>query len=424
MKERAEFLLSEAKQVLSEYVKKEFADGEAFNLIEIMGISSDEVKICRLLSEIIDPVGKHGKGTLFLNLFIKQVLAIDIDENELKTAKVYTEYHTCGDRRIDIAIITTRRFVPIEVKIYACDQRRQCKDYYDFELKQKKEFASKVFYLTLDGHLPRDIGSIGLTPIKDDDVTVGYEEIIPISFSKEICQWLNECLKEVELNSIVYTNLKQFKDSLTELCGNMDEDLTKEIAELTESNKENFKAACAISNSVQIAKENMIIRLLSTIKTKLESNSQLIPIENKYDFRHNDFESVKKYYISTRTKITPGFSYLYKKINRNKEIWLRVEIDRYSDLCFGFVVAEKGENPGELLLSKKEIENHLELYGFETDEWYFYWEYLLDDDREKTPDFSNNNDVLCRLFDTGYFEEFTDKCVEQIKRVVSAMQIK
>ena len=203
MKERAAFLLSETKQVLNEYVEKEFEDGEAFNLIEIMGVSSDEVKICRLLSEIIDPVGKHGKGTLFLNLFMKQVLAIDVDENELKTAKVYTEYHTYGDRRIDIAIITARRFIPMEVKIYAYDQRRQCKDYYDFELKQKKDFVSKVFYLTLDGHLPRDVGNIGLTAIKDDGVTVGYEEITPISFSKEICQWLNECLKEIELNSIV-----------------------------------------------------------------------------------------------------------------------------------------------------------------------------------------------------------------------------
>lgn len=50
-------------------------------------------------------------------LFMKNVLCLNIDEAELATAKVYTEYHTGADRRIDIAIVTNKRFIPIEVKI-------------------------------------------------------------------------------------------------------------------------------------------------------------------------------------------------------------------------------------------------------------------------------------------------------------------
>ena len=84
-----------------------------------------------------------------------------------------------------------------------------------------------------------------------------------------------------------------------------------------EYSEENFKVACAISNSIERAKQNMMCKLLSALKTKLKKeNLPLIPIENKYDFRHNAFESVKNYYNSARIKVTPGFSYLYKKINR------------------------------------------------------------------------------------------------------------
>ena len=150
-----ETLLSEVSKILKEHKQNRIKNGDDFNIFKITGIQSDEVKICRMLAEIIDPNGTHSEGQFFIRSFVKKVLYLDIAEDELISARVYVEYHTGADRRIDIAIVTNKRFVPIEVKIYAEDQTRQCKDYYDFALTQKKPVESKVYYLTLDGHLPQ-----------------------------------------------------------------------------------------------------------------------------------------------------------------------------------------------------------------------------------------------------------------------------
>ena len=82
-----------------------------------------------------------------------------------------------------MVIITPQRFIPIEVKLYADDQKNQCFDYFNFA-KSKGVIASKVYYLTIDGHLPYE--NEGLTPIVADNEVVGYEEIIPLSFSKNV----------------------------------------------------------------------------------------------------------------------------------------------------------------------------------------------------------------------------------------------
>ena len=158
-------LLEEASKIIKAYEQNRVANGDDFNIFKITGIQSDEVKMCRMLAEIVDPMGTHNEGLFFIRSFVRKVLYLDIAEDELASARVYVEYHTGADRRIDIAIVTNKRFIPIEVKIYAEDQTRQCKDYYDFALAQKKSVESKVYYLTLDGHLPQKSGTEGLNPI-------------------------------------------------------------------------------------------------------------------------------------------------------------------------------------------------------------------------------------------------------------------
>lgn len=417
-------LLDEVSGILKKHKQSRMNNGDDFNIFKITGIQSDEVKMCRMLAEIIDPKGTHNTGLFFIWSFVKKVLYLDIAEDELASARVYVEYHTGADRRIDIAIVTNKRFIPIEVKIYAEDQTRQCKDYYDFALTQKKPVESKVYYLTLDGHLPQKSGIEGLTPIENDNTVVGYEEIVAISFRKEICSWLEECLEEPELAEKITlrTNIEQFLFVLGELSGNMSKKINQEISNLIGGNSEAFAAASAIAENVQEAKKEMLYNLFSSLELKLAIhgfNYELV--EDRYNYRHNNNEAIEKF--NNGRKTWPSLTYRCKRIDDTKEIWFRIEVDH--NLYCGFVVAENSDNPGELVMSHEEIEKYIEVpHGFYEDSWWFYWEYLLNDEEKSTPNFVNTNDVMINLFDREYFGRFVDLCVGRIIELTKEMKLK
>lgn len=68
---------------------------------------------------------------------------------------------------------------------------------------------------------------------------------------------------------------------------------------------------------------------------------------NEFDYRYNDYESIRKFYRKGKTY--SAVTYRYKTIDETKEIWLRIEVDYR--LFWGFVLTENGENPGRLVLS-------------------------------------------------------------------------
>lgn len=408
--------LLEQAEIIIESQRKEIKNSESeFNIFKITGIATDEVKVCRMLAEIIKPNGTHNRGTFFLSSFLKKVLFLHISDDEINQTRVYVEYHTEFDRRIDIAIITPNRFIPIEVKIYAADQPRQCRDYYDFALAQHKPEKSKVYYLTLDGHLPQKDGTIGLTPIKENNAVIGYKEIISLSFGDDICEWLLWCLeqKEVFENQILNLNLQQFTDVLEIISGRMDRKMKDNISKCIGNSKQNFEAATAIANSIENAKQNMLLKLFAALEEGIRNkNLPFEQLNNRFDYKYNDYESIKKFY--KREKTYPALTYRYKKIDETKEIWFRIEVS-YNLYC-GFVVVENGENPGKLVMSQDEIKQFINpTNGFSEDSWWFYWEYLLNDDKTMTPNFVNNNEVLAELFDEDKFAIFVKACIERIK---------
>ena len=67
-----ETLLSEVSEILKEHEQNRIKNGDDFNIFKITGIQSDEVKMCRMLAEIIDPMGTHNEGHFFIRSFIKK----------------------------------------------------------------------------------------------------------------------------------------------------------------------------------------------------------------------------------------------------------------------------------------------------------------------------------------------------------------
>lgn len=46
----------------------------SYNLFSVLGIETKEVLICRVLADLLNPRGQHGMGSVYLELFLKEVL--------------------------------------------------------------------------------------------------------------------------------------------------------------------------------------------------------------------------------------------------------------------------------------------------------------------------------------------------------------
>jgi len=189
--------------------KQQMADGKGFNIFFSTGIQNKEVCICRLLQDLLSPEGTHGLGVLFLASFNKTVLRGLMHPSEVNTAKVYREDRTDENRRIDLTIETDKRYIPIEVKIFASDQHRQCVDYYEEKERKRKNYGKSeptvLYYLTTDGHFPtaNSMGSL-----------LDGTNLKTISFYKDIITWVKDCLNEPMVKKSLYVKytLLQFAD--------------------------------------------------------------------------------------------------------------------------------------------------------------------------------------------------------------------
>ena len=122
-----------------------------------------ENELRNLIYDLLSPEKNRKCWRLYLELFDKHVLRLNMTAEELDSAKVYKEYSTefvklKDSRRIDLVIITNKRFIPIEVKIEADDQPKQCDDYW-LEAKKYHEthFFSEspvLYYLSPEGYFP------------------------------------------------------------------------------------------------------------------------------------------------------------------------------------------------------------------------------------------------------------------------------
>jgi len=166
------------------------ATGGRFNIFNIIGIASDEVRLhSALLAELLNPNGSHGMKDAFLIAFVDEMKKVELDSKlaafDFKSAKVKVE-KTIGEvteeegGRIDIIIEDKNRYaIIIENKIYAGDQTAQLIRY---DNHGKKRFnGHTILYLTLDGHEASDGSAKNIKYVK-------------ISYAIHILHWLESCL--------------------------------------------------------------------------------------------------------------------------------------------------------------------------------------------------------------------------------------
>mgnify|MGYP002674270750 CR=1 FL=1 len=147
---------------------------ESFNVFELCGIWSTEMRHSAILAYLLNPQSSHKFGAVFLKKFYEQ-----IGLNHFIADGSYVETELSFDNgRMDIVISNNHnQTVVIENKIYAKDQEEQLNKYQKQLLKNKGQFA--LLYLTLDGHEASE---------KDVDY-------LRISYRNDILQWLDKCIR-------------------------------------------------------------------------------------------------------------------------------------------------------------------------------------------------------------------------------------
>jgi len=197
-------LLREVDRVRQESILAARLTGENFNVFNILGLSTAEVRThSAFIAELLNPKGSHGQETLYLDLFLRCIPKDDTPfvfesngatvEVEYSIGEVNIQNGTGG--RIDILLSdNANRHIVIENKINAGDQEGQLWRYHN-------AFPSAyIYYLTLNGGKP-DEKSIGK----------GSFKFICISYKDHISRWLEDCHKESAAFPIVRETIKQYK---------------------------------------------------------------------------------------------------------------------------------------------------------------------------------------------------------------------
>ena len=408
---QVERLLMEVNAISTKYDFMYKKTGEYFNVFDIAGIESDEVRICRLIKEFIDPKGCHCQGTIYLRLFMEYVLHINevFSEKDYQQAYVAKEYIIDANRRIDLVIKIANKFIPIEVKIYAGEQANQCKDYVG------KAVGANLYYLTLDGHAP-SVYSTGEEQLN--------EKISLISFSVEIVEWLEECLKITAARRLAPISeiLRQLIEVIRRMTNRMGEDKEKEIVTIISESRKNIESAMMIEQSLKQAKIAMIKKVMSELDRRILDILGLKDRSRDYDYDYEyDCEKITNSFYSNNKSTYPGLNYCLKKnVKEDVDVCFRVEID--NNIFCGYCTPKKKKDAGnQLSVSEaEEILNHKCTFSDIEAGWWLYWEYLPNE--ENTANFKNANNAWYDLFDDSRFEKFIEKCMETIKNVLAMLK--
>lgn len=387
-----------------------------YNIFSVLQIQYKEVIICRMIADLLNPWGLHGMGSDFLKLFFRDVLEITVGNGELFNSAIVTvEYKINAERRIDIVVEIGNKFIPIEVKIYAEDQKSQCYDYAKFA--RKKDSSAKVYYLTRTGYAPSKYSLSG------EEGVLQESDIVCISFKKHIVNWLNNCSEIANGNVKIF--IDQFNDNIKKICDYTNEKVIQMVSDELCKTEGLLRAGIQIESSIDEAKSKVMKKFFEEIEIQMQ------PIAEKYGFvreerikwyEYRDNANRSFYYNSNSTY--PGINYVVKnaKLNNGYELWFRIEIGDvlYAGFCVFDPNEESDEGRGcQVDVYSDETRDLLEniLNELEQDDWWANWWYLPTGERRisnNIPNFKCMNDVAISLANDEVRKKFILSCIEQI----------
>ncbi|MEX0739814.1 MAG: PD-(D/E)XK nuclease family protein [Pseudohongiella sp.] len=239
-------LYTNVSQIISKHSALAEATGENFNVFQILGLESAEVRThSAFLCELLNSKGSHGQGDRYLRLFADRFSIEDFHtpsstiEVEKYIGGITSDYENGG--RIDILIKDKdNRQILIENKIYASDQEKQLLRYHRFDPH------ARLIYLTLNG-LPPPERSTGNTLSKD--------HVLSLSYKDDIIGWLDACLKESVSKPLIRETITQYITLVRNLTGQIENQrMSSDIRMFIANNPELLDSMEACTKELQALK--------------------------------------------------------------------------------------------------------------------------------------------------------------------------
>jgi hypothetical protein len=422
MQEQKQVLVNILKQVwqISKYYndiydKVPSLSGEKFNIFQIIGLTANEVRVhSAFLTELLNPQGSHGQGSIFLELFTKQLELPELDYSNCKVEVekfigFLNEEKTEGGR-MDIFISDNKgNCIAIENKIYAGDQENQLVRYKNYCDKVGTK-SSTLIYLTLDG---RDATN-------DSAGNVKYS---PISYQWDIVKWLESCRKESAMLPIVREGITHYINLIKYLTNqSINEAMSDEILKIITSTPENFETSNIVVSNINNAKSSIQWKFWEALRTVLEDSSFLkdnVKVKtSEEDERTATLDKVSNYYFGNKNT----YPSLRIKIHEKDDISVHWVAEIWENFYVGFII----ENKGEGKISDQEYKNYSNLVKdldpnySQNSKYWLGWKYT-----EPILNFQAfNTEQLYKLVDENYLQKIVSNIADNAVKEIKVLQEK
>ena len=364
-------ILNQVRLLKSKYDELAAVTGEQFNVFSILGVEADEVRThSAFLADLLSPQGSHRQGDAFQKLFLKVALNRSGPDEYGDSEPFQVRKEASTDQgQIDILLENKEACIVIENKIYAGDQNRQMERYYQYATsKRSSEKQIKLVYLTLDGS-PPSTESLGNLP--EDSVKC-------LSYSEDIINWLEECMKLQEVQRIapIREIVFQYRDLLKELTGqSTNTRYSMELTELLIKDK-NYELIPHLEQALLELKVQTQLKFWQEL-------ANIMPQKVDQSGIHDDQEkeasegNIRHFYTGSRDRLWYGTTFKLDSFSwKQTEIALRVELgvgggDR---VFYGFILFEDGKRVKSC--DNKKFDSHAEKlpdYDFTRNNWWLGW---------------------------------------------------
>ena len=366
-------ILQQVRLLKRKYDKLAAVTGEQFNVFSILGVEADEVRThSAFLADLLDPHGSHRQEDAFQKLFLKVALnhSGPDEYGDFEPFQVRKEAST-DQGQIDILLENKEACIVIENKIYAGDQDRQMERYYQYATSKgfsKEKEQIKLVYLTLDGS-PPSTESLGNLP---------EHSVKCLSYSEDIINWLEECMKLQEVQRIapIREIVFQYRDLLKELTGqSTNTRYSMELTELLIKDK-NYELIPHLEQALLELKVQTQLKFwqeLANIMPKKVDQSGIHDDQEKEASEGN----IRHFYTGSRDRLWYGTTFKLASFSwKQTEIALRVELGGGGWVFYGFILFEDGKRVKSC--DNKKFNSHAEKlpdYDFTRNNWWIGWKW-------------------------------------------------
>ena len=420
----SEKIIMDVKAKIDIYDSIDRNDNDLMNIISILGVDTDEVAMCKILCALLSYEINGEK--IYLYSFIRSVLDIEFDDSEVSSLYVRREY--CipyNNRRIDIVIASNHHFIPIEAKINAEDQDKQCFDYLKFASRfYSDENDSYLYYLTKKGNKPSNKSICG-----DEKL---LKRIKLISWT-DILNWLKSVIDSSDAS---FGMLDQYSKALELFENNERKKMVDMDIENMLNNPQNLEAAILIERALSRKKTNLLHSIFDSILKELGNN-------NIFHFDPDinepwDFNRAIDIYYSYKKSSYPALNFNLGEIGCDDDgakyyFVLRYEIDWNSLIGYGIIKRKKDvlsivEKPSNQLIEsvKRRMVDSSWIKKKKDNSWFLYWEYVVSNSDEvcdDEPNFKEMNKSYLQLFSENGKNDYIKMTIHSLKKFIDNVKV-